>query len=138
MSFQVFRFSSIVSIITGLVHILIGIVELFLWMNPVVHARLDFDFQQALSAREIVMNAGLYNLFIAAGLLWAGVSFFGALPKLENPLRLQLFFFVCVAIAGIFGAFTLPRNTTLLLQTLPGVIGIGLTLKGLSSNMENA
>jgi len=75
----------------------------------------------------ITLNAGIYNSFIAAGLFWSAFA-------QNNAFELRLFFLIFVAIAGIFGALTLPskdpaqpRNIkTLFLQTLPAIIAIVL------------
>jgi putative membrane protein len=77
----------------------------------------------------ITLNAGIYNSFIAAGLFWSAFA-------QNNAFELRLFFLICVAIAGIFGALTLPskdqtkkRNiNTLFLQTLPATIGVVLVI----------
>ena len=68
----------------------------------------------------IVANAGLYNSFLAAGLIWSVVSGSGG-PDIA------VFFLTCVAVAGVFGAITL-KPTTLLLQTVPGVIALAAVL----------
>ncbi|MEH2281449.1 MAG: DUF1304 domain-containing protein [Nostoc sp.] len=98
------------------VHILISIVEMFFWKNPVVYQRFGFTADVASQVAPIVKNAGLYNGFIAAGLIW------GAFTK-SDFLSIRVFFLVCVVIAGIFGALTLKR-TTLVLQTLPASIAL--------------
>ncbi|MGF1934015.1 MAG: DUF1304 domain-containing protein [Nostoc sp. ChiQUE02] len=98
------------------IHIVISVVEMFLWKNPVVHQRLGFTADIASQVAPIVKNAGLYNGFIAAGLIW------GAFTK-SDVLSIRVFFLVCVVIAGIFGALTLKR-TTLVLQTLPASIAL--------------
>jgi putative membrane protein len=102
--------------IVALIHILISVVEIFFWTNPVIYERLGFTPDVANQVAPIVQNAGLYNGFIAAGLLWS------AFAK-EYALPLKTFFLVCVAIAGIFGAITL-RPTTLALQTLPALLAL--------------
>jgi putative membrane protein len=103
-----------------LIQIVISIVEIFLWMNPKVHSRLDFNQCEAEKVYPIVMNAGLYNSFLAAGLIW------GLISTVETS-TIQLFFLSCVLLAGIFGAVTLKR-TTLILQTLPSLIAIIATI----------
>ena len=68
--------------------------------------------------------------YIAAGLFWSAFA-------IDNSLQLRLFFLICVAIAGIFGAMTLPNKdsteaknlTTLYIQTLPAIIAIALVWK---------
>ncbi|WP_392476496.1 DUF1304 domain-containing protein [Nostoc sp. C110] len=111
--------SAIISIIlVAAIHIAISIVEIFLWQNPSVYQRLDFTAEIATKVAPIAQNAGLYNSFIAAGLIW------GAFAK-SNSLGIRIFFLVCVIIAGVFGALTL-RWTTLVLQTLPAFIALTL------------
>lgn len=94
------------------IHIAISTVEIFFWNNPSVYQRLDFVSDVASQVTPIVQNAGLYNGFIAAGLIWAAFA-------TSNTVRLRVFFLVCVIVAGIFGALTL-KWTTLVLQTIPG------------------
>jgi putative membrane protein len=102
--------------IAALIHILISVVEIFFWKTPVIYERLGFTAEVASQVAPIVQNAGLYNSFIAAGLLWSAVA-------KEYALPLRTFFLVCVAIAGIFGAITL-RPTTLALQTMPALLAL--------------
>lgn len=108
--------ATIAVVFVAVVHIIISIVEIFLWEKPPVYERLGFTADVARQVTPIVRNAGLYNSFIAAGLIW------GAFTK-SDPLSVRVFFLVCVVIAGIFGALTLKR-TTLVLQTLPASIAL--------------
>lgn len=102
--------------LVALVQSIIALVEIFLWNVPAVHSRLDFTATEAKRVAPIVANAGLYNSFLAAGLVWA---------LLSRPGRrdIGIFFLTCVIVAGVFGAATL-RPTTLLLQTLPGAAAL--------------
>ena len=104
--------------IAALVHIILFTVEIFFWKEPVIHQRLGFTLDEALKVAPIVANAGLYNGFITAGLIWGLVSG-------KNGDAIKVFFLVCVIIAGIFGAVTL-KWTTLLIQTAPGAIALFL------------
>ncbi|MBE8967522.1 DUF1304 domain-containing protein [Nostocales cyanobacterium LEGE 12452] len=105
-------------LLVAVIHIAISIVKSSLWQNPSVYQRLDFTAEIATKVAPIVQNVGLYNSFIAAGLIW------GAFAK-SNSLRIRIFFLVCIIIAGVFGALTL-RWTTLVLQTLPAFIALAL------------
>jgi putative membrane protein len=100
----------------GLVHIAISVSEIFLWMR-IYRLLTHFNFSEAEAMRvgPIVGNAGLYNAFIAAGLLWS-------LRPTNGSPTLMLFFLSCVVIAGVFGAITLHTPTPLLLQTVPALI----------------
>ncbi|HLO51441.1 MAG TPA: DUF1304 domain-containing protein [Kamptonema sp.] len=106
--------STIAVSIVGILHIVISMVEMFFWQTPLVYQRLGFTADIASQVAPIVNNAGLYNAFIAAGLLWGAFN--------QNR-SIRLFFLICVVIAGLYGAVTL-KPTTLLLQTLPAAIAL--------------
>jgi len=108
--------TTIVVLAVATIHVAISIIEMFFWENPLVHQRLNFPADIASQVTPIVQNAGLYNSFIAAGLIWAAFA-------RSNTVRLRVFFLACVIIAGIFGAFTL-KWTTLALQTIPGFVAL--------------
>ena len=111
-------FANLFVVIIALIHILIFVVEIFFWKEPFVHQRLGFTLEEAIKVAPIVANAGLYNGFIAAGLIWGLISG-------RTGDAIKIFFLVCVIIAGIFGAATLTR-TPLLIQTAPGAIALSL------------
>lgn len=108
-----------VGLVSG-IHYVIAAGEIFLWDR--VYPRLkqfNFSPEEAEKVRPIVANAGLYNAFIATGLMLSVMSATGLRPA-------RLFFLVCVAVAGIFGAVTLKAPRTLAFQTLPALIAIAL------------
>jgi putative membrane protein len=109
-------FANLFVVIVALVHIIIFVVEMFFWKQPVIHERLGFTLEEAIKVAPIVANAGLYNGFLAAGLIWGLVS-----GKAGDAIK--VFFLSCVIIAGIFGAVTLTW-TPLLIQTAPGAIAL--------------
>jgi putative membrane protein len=111
-------FANLFVVIVALVHIIIFVVEMFFWKQPVIHERLGFTLEEAIKVAPIVANAGLYNGFLTAGLIWGLVSG-------KNGDAIKIFFLACVIIAGIFGAATLTR-TPLLIQTAPGAIALFL------------
>ncbi len=113
--------SQIANILVGivaLVRIFLLVGEMFFWKEPVIHQRLGFTLDEAIKVAPIVANAGLYNGFLAAGLIWGLIS-----GKIGDAIK--AFFLSCVIIAGIFGAATLTR-TPLLIQTAPGAIALFL------------
>ncbi|UXE63153.1 MAG: DUF1304 domain-containing protein [Woronichinia naegeliana WA131] len=118
--------TQIVIIFNGLIHFGFAVGEIF-FTTCLLEELFGFSPEDAIKTAPIAKNAGIYNSFIAAGLFW---SVFAK----ENAFELRLFFLICVAIAGIFGALTLPskdptqpRNIkTLFLQTLPATIAIVL------------
>jgi len=118
--------TQVVIILNALVHLGFAIGEIF-FTTYLLEKLFGFSTPDAFKIAPIAKNAGIYNSFIAAGLFWSAFA-------QENAFALRLFFLICVAIAGIFGALTLPskdptqpRNIkTLFLQTLPATIAIVL------------
>ena len=110
----------IINIIIGIVALLhIGFltIEMFLWDKPTGRNifRTTADF--ATQSKTLAANQGLYNGFLAAGLVWG--LFAG------DPVK--IFFLSCVIIAGVFGAFTVSKRI-FYIQALPALIGLALLL----------
>ena len=101
-------------------HIYFLVLEMFLWTKPLglKTFRLTPEFAQA--SKGLAANQGLYNGFLAAGLLW-GLSQGGA------GHSVQLFFLGCVVVAGLFGAATVSRKIAYI-QALPAALGIAAVL----------
>ena len=116
-------------ILIGLIHLVFAVGEIFFTV-PALKKLLGYSSGDAQKTAPVAQNAGIYNSFIAAGLFW---SVFAQ----ENAFELRLFFLICVAIAGIFGALTLPNKDsteaknlkTLYIQTVPAIIAIALVWK---------
>jgi len=106
--------------VAALAHLGFLAIEMFPWKRPFVFrlVKLGFDPrpQNELAAAPIVHNAGLYNGFVAAGLIWGMFA-------THDAFQLRVFFLSCAIVAGLFGAATLTRKT-LLLQTLPGIVAL--------------
>lgn len=99
--------------LVALIHIYILVLEMFLWTKPLGRKAFAMTQEFADSTKVLAANQGLYNGFLAAGLIW-GLC-------VSSP-AIQLFFLGCVAIAGIFGAVTASKKI-LYIQTMPAVIG---------------
>jgi putative membrane protein len=120
--------TQIVILLNALIHLGFAVGEIF-FTTYLLETLFGFSTPDALKTTPIAKNAGIYNSFIAAGLFWSAFA-------QNNAFELRLFFLICVAIAGIFGALTLPskdqtkkRNiNTLFLQTLPATIGVVLVI----------
>ncbi len=93
------------------------VLEMFLWETPIGLKTFNLTPETAASSAKLAMNQGLYNGFLAAGLLWA---LFFIREKKESD-RAILFFLSCVIVAGIFGAVT-AKFSILLIQGLPATI----------------
>jgi len=114
--------ANIVIGLIALLHIYILVLEMFFWDKPA--GLRAFGQPQALATATKAMgaNQGLYNGFLAAGLIW-GISLGAA------GFSIQVFFLGCVFIAGIFGAATVARKI-LFIQTIPATIALLLLFLG--------
>lgn len=97
------------------------VLEMFLWRKPQGLRVFGMTPQQAEATAVLAANQGLYNGFLAAGLLW---SLF-APTALALPLR--LFFATCVALAGCYGAYSVSRRI-FFIQALPALLLLGVLL----------
>ncbi|MEW8295609.1 MAG: DUF1304 domain-containing protein [Candidatus Thiodiazotropha sp.] len=94
------------------------VLEMFLWHRPVGLKVFNQSLEQARSTKVLAANMGLYNGFLAAGLIWG-------LSLGNSGLGVLTFFLCCVLIAGLFGAFTASRKI-LYVQALPAAVGLVL------------
>jgi len=95
---------------------------MFLWERPAGRKAFGTTPELAAQTRVLAANQGLYNGFLAAGLVW-GIW----LGEAGDPIK--LFFLGCVAVAGLYGATTVSRRI-LLVQTVPAAIAIIAVLSG--------
>jgi putative membrane protein len=102
------------------IHVYIVVLEMVLWNTPRGRAAFDLTPEFAESTKVLAANQGLYNGFLAAGLL------FGAFTG-DDGFRFRVFFLVCVMIAGLYGAATASRKI-LLVQPVPAAIALVLVL----------
>ncbi|MGZ3159904.1 MAG: DUF1304 domain-containing protein, partial [Burkholderiaceae bacterium] len=87
-------------IVIGLIvleHIWILILEMFLWTHKIGLKAFGQTREAAESSKVLAANQGLYNGFLAAGLIWGLVS---------GDWSVKLFFVLCVLIAGVYGGAT--------------------------------
>jgi putative membrane protein len=113
----------IANLLVGLVaaiHLYIVVVEMFLWDKPYGRRVFGNSAEFATASKVLAANQGLYNGFLAAGLIW-GLSM-GA-----SGQPVQLFFLACVAVAGLYGAMSVGIKI-LFVQTVPAALAIGAIL----------
>lgn len=108
--------------IIAFIHILFLIIQMFLWDTDFVQKKLLGGFTSEEVAAILARNQGLYNGFLAAGLI-RGLSTAQIFPQVE-PASIWIFFLICIAIAGIYGSLTLKRPTAFLLQSLPAALAL--------------
>lgn len=102
--------------VVAAIHLYILVLEMFLWDTKTGRKAFNLSADFARQTRVLAANQGLYNGFLAAGLLWG-------LWLGESGLPVTLFFLSCVVIAGIFGAITASRKI-LYVQALPALAAI--------------
>lgn len=106
--------------LVALLHLYFLILEMFLWEKPLGLRTFGLTPEFAKTSKALAANQGLYNGFLAAGLVW-GLS----LGEAGTPIK--IFFLSCVVVAGVFGALTANRKI-LWVQALPGAIALALVL----------
>lgn len=98
----------------ALSHVLFMLLEMVLWTRPIGLKVFRMSEEKALSSKMLAANQGLYNGFLAAGLIWGLWS---------AQFSVQLFFLCCVFIAGVFGALTVSKRI-FWIQGFPALIAL--------------
>ena len=101
----------------GLLHVYILVLEMFLWDKPAGLRAFGQTQAAATATKVLAANQGLYNGFLAAGLIW------GLLAADPIGFQVKVFFLLCVIVAGLYGAATVSRRI-LLVQALPAVVAL--------------
>ena len=114
--------ANIVIGLVALLHVYFLVLEMFLWDTPYGRRAFKLTPEFAAASKSLAANQGLYNGFLAAGLVWG-------LAMGEAGLQIKVFFLACVIVAGVFGAATANR-IILFVQAIPGIIALALLLAG--------
>jgi putative membrane protein len=104
--------------LVALLHVYFLVLEMFLWTKPAGRRAFGMSREQAEATKVMAANQGLYNGFLAAGLLWG--LWLGA-----AGFQIKVFFLICVIVAGIYGASTASKKI-LFVQALPAAIALVL------------
>jgi putative membrane protein len=112
--------AAVAVLIVALLHLYFLALEMFLWDKPRGLRTFGLTPEFAAASKSLAANQGLYNGFLAAGLIWGLVL--GSAGE-----SVKIFFLVCVVIAGVFGALTASRRI-LWVQALPAAIALALLL----------
>ena len=108
--------------LVALLHVYFLVLEMFLWTRPLGLKTFRQTLEKARDSAVLAANQGLYNGFLAAGLIWGLVQ--------GNPafaFQIKTFFLLCVIIAGIYGAATVSRRI-LFVQALPAAVALVLLI----------
>jgi putative membrane protein len=111
--------SKILTGLVALIHVYILILEMFLWESRGPKVFESFPVDLFAPTKAMAANQGLYNGFLAAGLIWA--IFF--IKDAVWARRVATFFLLCVAVAGLYGAMTV-QTSILFVQTVPAVLAL--------------
>jgi len=112
--------SNIAVAFVALLHLLFMVLEMFFWTRPLGRRIFGLKPELAKQTAALAANQGLYNGFLAAGLIWG-------LASPGDATAISVFFLTCVIVAGVFGALTANRSI-LFIQALPGAIALALIL----------
>ena len=101
-------------------HVYFLALEMFLWRTPFGRRTFRTTPEFAEASAVLAANQGLYNGFLAAGLLWALVSY-----GVIDGRAILTFFLICIVVAGVYGGVTVSRRI-FAVQALPAIVAAGL------------
>ena len=99
-------------------HVYFLVLEMFLWTRPLGLKTFRNTIEKATESAVLAANQGLYNGFLAAGLVWGLFH--------RNPgfaFQIKVFFLLCVIVAGVYGAATVSRRI-LYVQAAPAALAL--------------
>jgi putative membrane protein len=104
--------------LVAVLHVYFLVLEMFLWTKPLGLKTFRNTQEKANDSAVLAANQGLYNGFLAAGLLW---GLFHPTPAVA--FQIKVFFLLCVIVAGAYGAWTVSRRI-LFVQALPAALAV--------------
>ena len=110
--------ATVLTVLVALLHVFFLVLEMFLWTKPLGLKIFRQSADKAGQSKVLAANQGLYNGFLAAGLLY-GVA--------NGSREFVLFFLACVVVAGLYGAATVNRRI-FFVQALPALLAAGALL----------
>lgn len=114
--------TTILVAIVAMEHICFLYLEMFLWTKPKGMKVFGNTPEKAKDSKVLAANQGLYNGFLAAGLIWGLIH-----PTLAVGIQIQIFFLLCVIVAGIYGGLTAKRSIVMV-QGLPAMVALAAVL----------
>jgi putative membrane protein len=114
--------STVLVALVAIEHMYILILEMFMWTTPRARKAFGTTESYAEQTSSLAANQGLYNGFLAAGLVWGLIH-----PNMAFGHQLQIFFLSCVIVAAIYGGATAKRSI-LIVQGLPAIAGLAAVL----------
>lgn len=114
--------ASVAVFLLAALHTYIMALEMFLWTSPRGLRAFALKPDFAAKTKTMAANQGLYNGFLAAGLLWSLVH-----PSTEFAPQIAQFFAFCVFVAGVYGGLTANRKI-IFVQAIPGAVCLALVI----------
>ena len=103
--------------LVALLHLYFLALEMFFWDKPLGRKVFNLTPEFAAASKTLAANQGLYNGFLAAGLIW------GLVEGGHMGFHIELFFLACVIVAGIYGALTVSKRI-FFFQALPAILAL--------------
>lgn len=113
---------NILLLIVAALHLYFCILEMFLWTKPKGLKTFGMTPELANATAVLAANQGLYNVFLAAGLIWSVFC-----PDAQVSSQLAVFFLSCVLIAAVYGGYSVSRKI-LWIQGGPALIALAVTV----------
>lgn len=113
--------ANIITALVALTHFYILYLEMFQWDKPRTMKAFGLTPEFAAQTKGMAANQGLYNGFLAAGLMWG---------LLTDQFAVKVFFLLCVLVAGVFGAVSTRNPRIHFFQTIPAALGLLLLWLG--------
>ena len=101
-------------VLVALLHLYFLLLEMVLWTRPLGLKTFRNTPEKAEATRVLAANQGLYNGFLAAGLLYAAIT---------GSREFAVFFLLCVVVAGAYGAYSVNKRI-FFVQALPAIVGL--------------
>ncbi len=114
--------ATVLVLLVALLHFWFMLLEMVFWTKPLGRKAFGLTVERAEDTKSLAANQGLYNGFLVAGLLWGALAANGPATA-PSGFAIELFFLVCVIVAGVFGAITVSRKI-LFVQALPAAIAL--------------
>lgn len=110
--------ANILVALVAVLHIYFLVLEMFLWTKPLGLKTFRNSIEKATDSAVLAANQGLYNGFLAAGLIWGLIH---GVPGVA--FQIKIFFLLCVIVAGVYGAATVSLRI-LYVQAAPAAIAL--------------
>lgn len=107
-------FALVLILLVAMLHLYFLVLEMFLWTKPLGLKTFRNTPEKAETTRVLAANQGLYNGFLATGLLYAAVT---------GSHEFAVFFLACVVVAGLYGAWSVSKRI-FFVQALPALFAL--------------